>query len=111
MRSVTTVLTTAVAADSEKCKKSLISMAVPRGLEPPTFGLGNSRSRLNFERRYARSVVSPLTPGRNGEPTFLGLFQDQRNAEDYAAKIENARVERVALRDTARAFDAKALIG
>ena len=41
----------------------------------------------------------------------LGLFQDQRNAEDYAAKIENARVERVALRDTARAFDAKALIG
>jgi len=40
------------------------------------------------------SVVSPLTPGRNGEPTFLGLFQDQRNAEDYAAKIENARVER-----------------
>ena len=46
-----------------------------------------------------------------GEPTFLGLFQDQRNAEDYAAKIENARVERVALRDTARAFDAKALIG
>ena len=57
------------------------------------------------------SVVSPLTPGRNGEPTFLGLFQDQRNAEDYAAKIENARVERVALRDTARAFDAKPLIG
>jgi hypothetical protein len=45
------------------------------------------------------------------EPTFLGLFQDQRNAKDYAAKIENARVERVALRDTARAFDAEALIG
>ena len=47
----------------------------------------------------------------NGEPTFLGIFHDQHLAKDYAAKIEGARVERVALRDTARAFDAKALIG
>jgi hypothetical protein len=32
-------------------------MAVPRGLEPPTFGLGNSRSRLNFERRCVRRAT------------------------------------------------------
>ena len=34
--------------------KRLMLLAVPRGLEPPTFGLGNSSSRLNFERRCAR---------------------------------------------------------
>jgi hypothetical protein len=47
----------------------------------------------------------------DNEVSFWGIFHDERNAEDYAAKIENARVERVALRDTARTFDAKALIG
>jgi hypothetical protein len=56
-------------------------------------------------QQRGRKSTAQLTPGRNG------LFQDQRNAEDYAAKIENVRVGRVALRDTARAFDAKALIG
>ena len=69
----------------------------------------NSRSRLNFERRYARDAT--VFVAAHSRP-FFGLFQDQRNAEDYAAKIENARVERVALRDTtARTFDAAALIG
>ena len=53
LRPVTMVLTTASVADSEKCKKSPILLAVPRGLEPPTFGLGTSRSRFLSEVRVA----------------------------------------------------------
>ena len=36
---------------------TLNNLAVPRGLEPPTFGLGNRRSRLNFERRCVRHAT------------------------------------------------------
>jgi hypothetical protein len=32
---------------------------------------------------------------------FLGLFQDHRNAEDYAAKIEGAWIARAFVRDPA----------
>jgi hypothetical protein len=39
-------------------------VAVPRGLEPPTFGLGNSRSRLNFERRCACGALPHFVVGR-----------------------------------------------
>jgi hypothetical protein len=34
-------------------------------------------------------------------PIFLGLFHERHNAEEYAAKIEGPRIERVALRDKA----------
>jgi len=49
----------------------------------------------------------------DNEVSFYGIFHDERLAKEHAAKIEGARVERVALRDTtARAtFDAAALIG
>jgi hypothetical protein len=37
----------------------------------------------------------------DGQSTFFGLFHDQRNAEECAAKITGARVERVVVRDKA----------
>jgi hypothetical protein len=37
----------------------------------------------------------------DGELTFLGLFCDQRNADEAAARIASARVERVVVRDKA----------
>ena len=80
-------------------------------------------SRLPFSRIPTSGIFECTSPSdspalwivfslsHDNEVSFFGIFHDQRLAEDYAAKIENARVERVALRDTARAFDAKALIG
>ena len=48
-------------------------MAVPRGLEPPTFGLGNRRSRLSFERRCVRHATVFVAPPKkpwNPDPDF-----------------------------------------
>jgi hypothetical protein len=42
--------------------------------------------------------------------TFLGIFHDQHHAEEYAARVEGAKVARVILRD-APILDVKALIG
>jgi hypothetical protein len=41
------------------------------------------------------------TPTLKSRQKIFGLFHDQRNAEECAAKITGARVERVVVRDKA----------
>jgi hypothetical protein len=57
---------------------------------------------MSPSRASARTVSESMrTPTLKSRQKIFGLFHDQRNAEECAAKIAGARVERVVVRDKA----------